>query len=97
MPMKTGKNQTETMSEKKKAKSSRTFVHDCVISLAGKDAQDDAPISSIDGLSADDLGGCLNDSIPLKGKQAFKRGSIKESDTLQDVINATDVRRQRQP
>jgi astacin (peptidase family M12A) len=89
----------KAMSEKKpqskltQTKPTRDIVHQCVISLTGADAQDDAPISSITGLSADDLGGCLNDSIPLRGKKAFLAGDISDSDRLADVTNAADVRR----
>jgi len=75
-----------------KTGSASDIVHGCVKSLVGRDAPDDSPISSIAGLSANDLGGCINDSAPLKGNQAFKRGDIQESDTLLDVINATATR-----
>lgn len=72
-------------------------TRDVVRSCAGTDAPDDTPISSIPGLSPDDLGGCINDSIPLRGRQRFKAGEISSSDTLGDVINATDVRKLRVP
>lgn len=75
----------------------REVVHRCVIRLVGRDAPDDTPISSIPGLLPDDLGGCINDSVPLRGRQRFKRGDIRSSDTLQDVINATTTRKGMQP
>lgn len=77
--------------------SAREIVHGCVVRLVERDAPDDTTISSIPGLSPDDLGGCINDSVPLRGNQAFKRGNIKSSDTLLDVINATTTRMGMQP
>ena len=79
------------------AQSASDVVHGCVTRLVGRDAPDDSPISSIPGLSANDLGGCINDSVPLRGNQAFKRGDIQESDTLLDVINATETRMGMEP
>jgi hypothetical protein len=73
-------------------KPTRSFVHQCVIDLSGEDAQDDTPISSIAGLQADDLGGCLNDRIPLT-RHPFRASDIADGDTLTDVTNAADVRR----
>lgn len=76
---------------------SRDIVHGCVIRHVGHDASDDTPISSIAGLTADNLGACINDSTPLTGKQAFKHGNIQPNDNLLDVINATTTRRGMQP
>jgi hypothetical protein len=80
------------LSKKKSVKPTRSFVHKCVIDLSGADAQDDTPISSITGLQPDDLGGCLNDRIPLT-RHPFRASDIADSDTLTDVTNAADVRR----
>jgi hypothetical protein len=79
------------------ARPSSDIVHGCVIRQVGQDAPDDTPISSIPGLTADNLGACINDSTPLVGKQAFMHGNIKSSDNLLDVINATTTRRGMQP
>ncbi|MDP9097490.1 MAG: hypothetical protein M3N48_00655 [Verrucomicrobiota bacterium] len=79
------------------AGSASDVVHRCVIHQVGHDAQDDSPISSIAGLSADNLGGCINDNVPLIGRQRFRSGNIQSSDTLLDVTNATTTRRGMQP
>lgn len=94
---KAGKTPKAAKTQKATRTSAREIVHGCVIRLVGRDAPDDTPISSIPGLSPDDLGGCINDSVPLKGRQAFKRGNIKSGDTLLDVINATTTRMGMQP